>query len=365
MKKLLCLLAALLMLLSFAQAEEYVTIAELREQAKAGWNETYTAMGREVVANAEMDWFPDTAQTCPLVTVEPLVIEEDDPRLDKWRELTGSAIYALPDRLVIDVINDKKFRLVNEWRGKWLEDHFIYCDGEIPDREPEDCDISYEEFMAMFEADLLELTGLSLEDVHIDELRVNNPAYKGKKVDGEYVRGDKLTAAGCYYIFTKQLVHGIPVLGALQGIDKGTVQYGYYMPEYRFLTFWSVANPTVVEDDLPLLSFDAFKGKLEALIDAGKLRGVDAMRFGYGACKDGDTWKLVPVWMVTCGYTDNPNYEKHVMPYVDRDGYTVAPEGYHEYYFNAQTGEMMESYQLNRYEDSLRMPKVLTWDDVK
>jgi len=38
------------------------------------------------------------------------------------------------------------------------------------------------------------------------------------------------------------------------------------------------------------------------------------MRFGYGACKDGDAWKRVPVWMVTCDYTDNPNYEKHVIP---------------------------------------------------
>ena len=53
-----------------------------------------------------------------------------------------------------------------------------------------------------------------------------------------------------------------------------------------------------MEADLPLLSFDSFKGKLEELIDAGNLRGVDAMRFGYGTCKDGDKWKLVPVWMV-------------------------------------------------------------------
>ena len=366
MKRIVCLLAALLMMMSCAAAEEYVTLAELREQAKDGWNETYTAKGREVIAKVEMDWFPEEAEACPLVTVDPLVIEEDDPRLDKW-EGPHSNIYALPDRVVIDVTNDNKFRKVKsgEWRGKWLEDHFMYYDGEIPDREPEDCDITFDEFMAMFEENLQELACLTLNDVHIDEIRVNNPAYKGKKVNGEIVRGDRLTNAGGYYIFTRQLVEGIPVLGALQGIDKGRVQYGYYMPEYQLLTFWSVTNPTVMEEDLPLLSFDAFKGKLEKLIDAGKLRGVDAMRFGYGTCKDSDAWKLVPVWMVTCGYTDDPNYEKHVMPYVDRDGDTVAPIGYHEYYFNAQTGEMMESYQLNRYEDSLRMPKILTWDDVQ
>ena len=89
------------------------------------------------------------------------------------------------------------------------------------------------------------------------------------------------------------------------------------------------------------------------------------MRFGYGTCKDGKTWKLVPVWLVTCGYTNDPNYEKHVMPYEDSDGTIVAPTGYRDYYFNAQTGEMMNYYALNRYEDSLPMPKILTWDDVR
>ena len=366
MKKFVCVIAALCLLTACAVAEEYVTIGELREQAKAGWNETYTAKGREVVAKVEMDWFPENAETCPLVTVEPLVIEEDDPRLDKW-EAPYSSIYALPDRIVIDVTNERKYRLVNpvDYRGKYLQDSYIYADGEIPDRAAEDCDITYTEFLDMFETDLLELAGLALEDVHIDEVRVNSPSYKSRKVNGEVVRGDKLTAAGCYYLFAHQLVHDVPVIGTIQAIDKGLVQYGYFMPEYRFVTFWSVTNPTVMEEDLPLLSFDAFKGKLKALMDAGKLRGVDAMRFGYGTCKDGDVWKLVPVWMVTCGYTDDPNSDKNVLPYIDSDGSEVWPIGYGERYFNAQTGELMERYELNRYEDSLRMPKILTWDDVK
>ena len=366
MKRFVCLLAALLMLTTCALAEEYVTLAELREQSAQGWNETYTAMGREVAVNAEISQFPE-ADACPLVSVDPLTIAEDDERLDKWRESKYSDIYALPDRLVIDVTNDKEYRLVpvGSWYGKWLVERFSYYDGEMPDREAEDCDITFAEFMPMFEADLLELTGLTLNDLHIERIEVSSPSYKGKKVNGEYVRGDKLTAAGSYYIFTKQLVQGIPVIGSHSEMDKGNIQYGYYMPEYRFLTFWSVTNPEVITEDIPLLSFDAFKGKLEELIDAGNLRGVDAMRFGYGVCKDGDKWKLIPVWMVTCGYSDNPNSDKNVMPYTDSDGSLVAPIGYGEKYFNAQTGELMERYEVNRYEESLRMPKkILMWDDV-
>ena len=364
MKRFVCLLAVLLLMATCALAEEYVTLAELREQAKAGWNQTYTAKGREVIANAEMGWFPE-ADTCPLVSVDPLVIKEDDERLDKWRELPYCEIYTLPDRLVIDVNNWRKYRLVNEWRGKWLYDQFSYYNGDMPDREAEDCDITFAEFMPMFEADLLELTGLTLDDLHIERIEVSSPAYKGKKVNGEYVRGGKLTAAGSYYIIARQLIRGVPVIGSYQAYDKGRVQYGYYMPEYRFVTFWSVTNPKVIEEDIPLLSFDAFKGKLEELIDAGNLRGVDAMRFGYGTCKDGDKWKLVPVWMVTCGYSKDPNSNENVLPYDDGDGNNVLPIGYGERYFNAQTGELMERYELNRYENSLRMPKkILTWDDV-
>lgn len=183
MKKWMGLLAALLMLMTCAAAEEYVTLGELREQAKAGWNETYTAKGREVVAKAEMDWFPE-ADVCPLVSVDPLVIEEDDERLDKWRDLPhGEFFEDLPDRVIIRVHNHNRYQLapIGSWTGKRLVDQYSFYDGEIPDRQPEDCDITFEEFMAMFEEDMFEITGLSLEDIHIDEVKLSSPQYKGKK----------------------------------------------------------------------------------------------------------------------------------------------------------------------------------------
>ncbi|MBQ8619182.1 MAG: hypothetical protein IJ418_17000 [Clostridia bacterium] len=369
MKKSILILIALLLTLicTVAFAQEYVTLAQLREQAAQGWNKTYEAKGREVVADVKMGWFPE-ADACPLVRVDPYEIDPDDERVDKWRELPHSIIYDdLPDRIVLEVRNHKKFDLVplGSWNGKWLEDHFHYYDGEFPDREAEDCDIDFKAFMMKFEADMLEFTGLALDDVHIEEIWVSNPGYKGKKVNGEYVRGDKLTAAGGYLVDVHQLVHGVPVLGSRDANDKGRIQLSYHMYDYCSLLIWSVANPVIIEEDLPLLSFDAFKDKLEELIDAGKLRGVDAMRFGYGTCKDGKEWKLVPVWIVTGGYTDDPNSDKNVMAYVDKDGDVCWPMGYREYYFNAQTGEMMEQYAVSAREDSLRMPEILNWSDVE
>ena len=45
-KRLLILFITLTLCAGYANAEEYVTLAQLREQAAAGWNETYEAMGR-------------------------------------------------------------------------------------------------------------------------------------------------------------------------------------------------------------------------------------------------------------------------------------------------------------------------------
>ena len=150
-------------------------------------------------------------------------------------------------------------------------------------------------------------------------------------------------------------------------IEKCSAETIYRIAKVLDVSMQSLIAPAVqrMDEDRKRPSFDVFKSKLEKLIDAGKLRGVDGMRFGYGVCKDGKKWKLVPVWMVTCGYTDNPNNDKKVMPYIAKDGRLVSPNTYGEYYFNAQTGEMMETYTLNRYEEALRMPKkILTWSDV-
>lgn len=372
MKKLLCmgfcLLALLLMLIcTTASAQEYVTLAQLREQIKAGWNETYSAKGREVVADVEIEWFPEEGDVCPLVKVEPFSIDEKDERLDQWRELPHSQIYALPDRLAIDVLDDSRYHLIRlgSWNGKWLRDEYSYYDGELPDQEVQECDVTFEEFLSMVEEDLLDLTGLALEDIHFDEISVYGPSYKGIKSNGEYKRGDQLTLVGGYSLIAHQLVHGIPVLGTNGAGDKGRLLFSYYLPEYRYMTIWTVANPTDLEEDLPLLSFDGFKAEMEKLIDAGKLRGVGAMRFGYATCLDGKVWKLVPVWMVTCGYTDDPNSDKNVLPYQEDDGTVVWPTGYGEHYFSAQTGELLKTYRLSAGEDALPMPQILTWSDVR
>ena len=262
MKKWMGLLAALLMLMTCAAAEEYVTLGELREQAAKGWHETYTAMGRDIAVNAEISQFPET-DACPLLTVESITMDEDDPRMDKWKEQEYCKIYNYTDRIGVYVRNSRVHRLIDNYQGKTLQDEAIYYRGEIPDHDAEECDVTYEEFLAMFMNDVNDLTGLSSEEISIDEVWVKGPVYKAKKSGDQLVRGDKIIATGCYHIFAHQLLRGIPVLGAIQAIDKGFFSYHYYQPQYRYFTFFAVRETAMKNDDLPLLSFDAFKDKLK------------------------------------------------------------------------------------------------------
>ncbi len=349
MKKLICVLAVLLLMTGCALAEEYVTLAELREQAAQGWNETYQTKNGEQIVNAQMGWFPTDAQACPLLTFESISMEEDDPKLDKWRNSPHSDITLHQDRICVKMNNWRAMRLDPDYTGKVVfenqEFYNVYDDGlDIP--QAEDCEINYEEFLELFNSHLMDMTGITMDDLHIDRVVVTGINYKTKKVNGEIVRGDRYSANAGYHVRAHQLMHGIPVYGAQVDTDKGLLQFGYDREDYWDFAFVAVRETGVLEEDLPLLSFDAFTGELGKLIEAGQIRDVLSMRFGYGTCKDGNTWKTVPMWVVECTHKDDIN------------------EGV-PHYFNAQTGDMLERYAITARENSLRMPKkILTWDDV-
>lgn len=110
---------------------------------------------------------------------------------------------------------------------------------------------------------------------------------------------------------------------------------------------------------------------LESQIHAGKLRGVDEMQFCYlpflQKDEQGSHWILQPVWQVLCGYTEDPSNEQ-VMPYYaksDTDGSLTVPEEYNDYFYNAQTGEMVQVYPLTRDRDPQPAYEILTWEDIQ
>ena len=68
MKKLLCLLPLLLMMLSVANAEEWVSIEELRTRTPSHWTKTYETKWRTIVVDAEID-IPQV-EKMPIVLIE-------------------------------------------------------------------------------------------------------------------------------------------------------------------------------------------------------------------------------------------------------------------------------------------------------
>jgi len=368
MKKMLILLAALLLVSTAASAQEYVTLAQLREQAGDGWHGTYQAHGREITIDADLAWMTES-DACPIVEVEGIGFEEDDERFDQYLALPDSHIYAFPCSVSVDVLcrDNKELYPLGAYMGKSRQEQHSYLNGETPVVPPENNALSYEEFLARIDSDLNRLTGFTLHDFHIQEVMTTSCAYKTKKVNGEEMNGDPLTKVGEWHLDAQQLFYGIPVVESSvhPDIPGGLFHYSYTVPDNFWFQFKCMREKRVMEEDVPLLAFDAFIGRLEELIDAGQLRGVDEIAFGYLPCVSGNTHVLLPTWRILGGYHKNPNYEKELMPFVDEDGATLYPIGYREYYFNAQTGDMIDMPKKNHDDALPNAYRVLTWDDVK
>ena len=93
MRKAICwVLMALMMLPVMAQAQEYFTLSQVREQAAAGWHETYTdKYGRETVVDIDVEVFGE--DVAPVVKVKPSKFEINTTLLEEGTVLTDKTIY--------------------------------------------------------------------------------------------------------------------------------------------------------------------------------------------------------------------------------------------------------------------------------
>lgn len=120
----------------------------------------------------------------------------------------------------------------------------------------------------------------------------------------------------------------------------------------------------VLETDVPLSSFERVIQSIEAQIEAGHIRQIYALRFGY-CCyegKSGET-ELHPVWEVECEYYYSAKTKTE--SYDERYGeIPVTSELYYRTMIvNAQTGEFVDPAKLmDRVFDC---PDTITWEDVQ
>ncbi|MEG0494585.1 MAG: hypothetical protein RR696_15465, partial [Clostridia bacterium] len=236
-----------------------------------------------------------------------------------------------------------------------LKQELAFYNGQTPTEQPEKVALSYDQFVQSISDDVNSLSGFTIDDFQINIVRVAGIWYEQVKKDGQWVTGDALTKYGSYWLEGKQLLHGIPLLESSDSWGEAPfsrVGSLYINPQYHHTELACVKEVSTLLTDVPLLSFDAMKRVWEEQIQAGNLRGVDELTFGYMSFwkRDGQNriWITQPVWRMKGGYTKDVKKE-HAMPYYDekdKDGSLTIPRGYREYYYSAQTGEMLQTYAL-------------------
>lgn len=358
-------------------ADDYVSLGQLREEAMQGWQQTYTAHGREVVVAVNIPWMPEV-DTCPIVQVEALGKKQVQYKAFSIFDNHKKWDHGLDENgMWLMVTDDTQFATGENgsYSGKTIcEEEIAYYQEPIT-WQAEGVDLSYEEFRRKANQDISAVSGLAVDDFLLYRINVEGITYKAKEKDGVLTAGDALTKNGAYSLMGRQLFQGIPMLdvhAGLRDVPLGYLMYRYCNPGYYYFTLQGSKEVGVHTADVPLLSFEAFQKVLEAQIESGHLRGVDKMEFGYFAFyqgkKDDPTWLLLPMWRIEGGYTNDPNTDKPVMPYHDprdTDGSLTYPAGYSQYYYSAQTGEMI-SPSSGDQRNAMRLPvgDILTWDDV-
>lgn len=132
---------------------------------------------------------------------------------------------------------------------------------------------------------------------------------------------------------------------------------------YSFFYVEPMVQKDVLVEDVPLSPMKKVIESLEHQIEAGHIRNLFALRFGY-CCYLNDAKEVVafPVWMAECDYyfganTQTCDYEELA------DAPITARLFYRTMLVNAQTGEFIDPAKLK--DKVLDCPKIITWEDAQ
>ena len=292
MKKLLIMLLVwtVILPLSASAQRQYRSIEEMIRNTPDRWTGTYeTSRGTVSV---------DVPVELPTVNVFPVIKAGKMPAVEaeKLKDY-GYVRRNIAGNLTVD---QKKYI----WEtGTRTKDVHIYRNGEIPLEQAENVSLTYEETLTLFRQETERLWGLTEQDCIVREARIEGPAYhftykKGvgeEPTDDMIIWGEQAADAGRYRIWFNQLFHGIEVNG-------GTFSMLYSDLDGIKIRAALYDELEVVENDVPLLPFEALKSILESQITAGRLCSIDTIKLGYYRyldAKDRNTFWLLPAWYIT------------------------------------------------------------------
>ena len=347
MKKMLCMALAFAMLLcsAGAVAQEYVSVAELYDQAQAmggWWKETFDTPNGEVVVDAPII-VPDV-ETMPVLTVEGAKISEE-----MYEQVTRGKKVGDADEIQYEIDvngriaefflgreNDKfKGKETNKWGYDavdvlWIQHgdyRFSVSGGIVPKARPITFHYPWEmdmdkAYMRGSDLTVNDIMRLWREDIETSlgegyEIQPSWVEVRGSNLVENAGTGKAYKSTGYTYVYAEQYVKGFPIFGAIASRGAGRifhVPYGsaeknvnrkieklepYAMgavyscmgddnmqawgqTEETYRTMTYLVDVRTVEiEDVPLTSLESVLASIVEDIEAGHIRAVRSVRLGY------------------------------------------------------------------------------------
>ena len=358
-KRFMILLALLLTLICVAaSAQEYYTLPEIREQAAAGWHETYTdKYGRTIPVDLEIDVFGEDVAPVLKVGIAPYEkyrVKENNPfESDRSIEKSGG-----------------KRTFVVRLSGQKIDLDKAYG-------------IDYENDLTVREAYDYLNTLLAPLELSIEDFEVEYP--EGLDVISNVKKNtDEVISPAFYVMEICHRMRGMPIFTHASFSVKAQ-KNPIYAPKLIFnmrnteeynLNLSSLVEQEEVVTDIPLCSLQTVIDNLKEKIEAGYIQGVVALRFGYvlyndpnykgsGSAFDADCYYAVPSWVITCVFSPDPREtmwdEEKLAKRIEEEGYQIS-DLQRCMVINAQTGEMLDYFGKKSQSD---YQSFIPWDKVQ
>ena len=350
----------LVLLLTFvcaaASAQEYYTLPEIREQAAAGWRETYTdKYGRTRQVDIDIDVFgEDTAPVIKACWGDPLEFrfwsgdKEEGPlheMIAAEKNRKGVRTYLYEDVSGMKVDLDEKYAKAH---GSDLTLREVY--------------------------DFLKER---LQEQGIEQDYLWEQPYNFSLLYSQHKKTGEMLVSPAYSLRLWPVEYGLPILSHIGWSFKRDLDVPFENPTLFFdmssqELYYCMGRDfdvqEVLAEDIPLCSIEKVIEGARKMIEDGYIHQVLSLRFGYVVYTDPEyewnkrdtvwdipTHYLVPSWVMECYILDNPKSNK-IKEHPSARGMVI----------NAQTGEMMDWFDTSLYgRGDGRYKGFISWNEVQ
>lgn len=341
---------------------EYVTARQMAEDVKAGWHQTYSAYGRTIDVSIDID-FP-SVDAVPVIQVRgamPDLTGVSAP--EAWTLEDGYFIFARYNQ-------DQP-----QHNGGWYKASIEMPADQIDWNKPmtEEHSSAPQQAYDMLTTQLRQAFPEEiLQSLVPTSVMARGHLYQFDKVTQTF--GKPLDDSSLYELYFTQQFHDIPIVYSNHGLFNVSLDGELFPPLCRlsalvtsdgFFDFSGslLEEVSMPQADIPLMNIRQVIGQYEKLINAGLLREVRALRFGYILCIDPEHTEMaytIPVWELNGVLYDTATQEAPVMPETE----TMKDTRPYRYVIVfAQSGELLDA---NRVDPQRRYaPDILTWEEAR